>query len=147
MGVPIPTTESRAAVGTEFLCTFPPHTHTHPWGSPYPRQTWKIVKKTFKTCNDVHDLLADCRGPSLLIPRLVHGCVLRPDSAPVRRRYSNVGICPTYSIIYRLEEPLLQSLWNRVSVIICRHLNGFGREAEYMSERPQWLVGFGWSRV
>jgi len=31
---------TRAAVGTEFLSPYPPHTHTHgdPWGSPYPRQ-------------------------------------------------------------------------------------------------------------
>jgi len=32
---------NRAAVGTEFLSSYPPHTHTHgdPHGSPYPRQS------------------------------------------------------------------------------------------------------------
>jgi len=66
MGSPIPTAESRADVGTEFLSTYPPHTHTHgdphthgrvqgcrgngisiaiptpypyTWGAPYPRQS------------------------------------------------------------------------------------------------------------
>jgi len=29
MGIPIPTAESRAAVGTEFLSQYPPHTHTY----------------------------------------------------------------------------------------------------------------------
>ena len=31
---------TRAAVGTEFLSPYSPHTHTHPWGSPHPRQPW-----------------------------------------------------------------------------------------------------------
>jgi len=37
MGIPIPTAESRAAVGTEFLSTYPPHTHTQgdPHGDPH----------------------------------------------------------------------------------------------------------------
>jgi len=29
MGISIHTAESRAAVGTEFLSPYPPHTHTH----------------------------------------------------------------------------------------------------------------------
>ena len=41
MGIPMPTAESRAAVGTEFLSPYPPHTHTHGDPSPYPQQTWK----------------------------------------------------------------------------------------------------------
>ena len=32
MGIPIPTAESRAAVGTEFLPPYPPHTYTHTHG-------------------------------------------------------------------------------------------------------------------
>ena len=37
MGIPIPTAESRAAVGTEFLSPYPPHTHTrgNPDGDPH----------------------------------------------------------------------------------------------------------------
>ena len=33
ISIPIPTAESRAAVGTEFLSPYPPHTHTH--GDPH----------------------------------------------------------------------------------------------------------------
>ena len=42
MGIPIHTAESMAAVGTEFLSPYQPHTHTHrnPYGDPpYTRQS------------------------------------------------------------------------------------------------------------
>jgi len=49
MGIPIPTAESRAAVGTEFLSPYPPHIHTH--GDPH-----------------THGRVQGCRGDGISIP-------------------------------------------------------------------------------